>query len=276
MNSAILLNQYLEERNDLLERIADFLNADPFVKAAWLAGSFGRGEEDALSDFDLWVIVEDGYIDSVRNQPRQYTSQVGHPLLFLEAPQNAPVGGAYLMTCYDAPVAPHIVDWYWQPQSMANIPEQAHLLFDRAGLVHQDQPDLFTAQALKNETVERPIHFVSFFWMMLMITAKHTYRSPWSVEMALLPHVLNSLHKAQLFLGQDIRSPAGNVPSQRLPAEKMQLLFQLADQMNDLMASLSERGEEMPGRIAPGAYRYLKFIELLMQDKQQKKSGESC
>ena len=112
MKSITLLDDYLEERNQLLRTITNLLERDPIVKAAWLAGSFGRGGEDALSDFDLWVIVDDDQFHKIITQPHQYTSKIGNPVLFLEAPQNAPEGGAYLMTCYDAPVAPHIIDWY--------------------------------------------------------------------------------------------------------------------------------------------------------------------
>ena len=96
----------------------------------------GRGDEDELSDLDLWVILNNVDIECIIARPPKYTSQIGNPVLSLEAPQNAPQGGAYLMTCYDAPIAPHIVDWYWQPQSLAYIPGQVRLLFDKVGLVH--------------------------------------------------------------------------------------------------------------------------------------------
>ncbi len=127
MKPNLRLNAYLEERSRLLRTVQSLLENDPGVKAAWLAGSFGRGEEDALSDLDLWVVVDDSLIGKVIAQPRPYAAQVEAPILVVEAPQNAPVGGAYLMACYDAPTAPHIVDWYWQPRSLAYIPSQARL-----------------------------------------------------------------------------------------------------------------------------------------------------
>ena len=43
------------ERDALLARAVERLQADARVGAAWLFGSLGRGEEDALSDLDLWV-----------------------------------------------------------------------------------------------------------------------------------------------------------------------------------------------------------------------------
>ena len=54
-----LLAGYTRQRDDLLARIVGVLGADVRVRSAWLSGSFGRGEADAWSDFDLHVAVED-------------------------------------------------------------------------------------------------------------------------------------------------------------------------------------------------------------------------
>lgn len=271
MKPVTLLAQYLEERNQLLKTISELLERDPGVSAAWLFGSLGRGDEDALSDIDLWVIVDDDQIDNVVAQPRQYIYQVGSPVLFLEAKQNAPEGGAYLMVCYDAPIAPHIVDWYWQPQSLAFIPGQVRLLFNRAGLLQKDQPIHFPEREDSEPMVEPPIHFISYFWMMFMITAKHAFRSPWSEEMVFLPHLLQTMVKTRQFLGQDDILLSRDFPPQRSPGEKMRLLYQLADQMKKMMAILYDRGEEVPVLITTGAERYLKLIESALEDNEQEK-----
>ena len=254
------LDDYREERSQLLRTISEKLEKDPTVKAAWLFGSLGRGDEDALSDLDLWVVVDDAHIDPIRADPRQVTSQMGHPILFLEAPQNAPFAGAYLMTCYDAPVAPHIVDWYWQPQSHAFIPAQVRLLFDRADLPHNDQPIRLADPPPDNEIVERPMHIISFFWMMLMINAKRAWRDPLAPEMALLPYLIDPMTKIQQILSQSDPLRIDNLPPHSLPGEKIQLLYTLANQMREWMAALVERGEQVPDLIAPGAYRYLEFV----------------
>ena len=41
-----------------LPRIAEHLRHDPYVVAVYLFGSFARGEEDALSDIDLGVLLQ--------------------------------------------------------------------------------------------------------------------------------------------------------------------------------------------------------------------------
>ncbi|HSJ36889.1 MAG TPA: nucleotidyltransferase domain-containing protein [Planococcus sp. (in: firmicutes)] len=267
MKSIALLDHYLEERNQLLRTTSEVLERDPRVKAAWLFGSIGRGDEDALSDIDLWVVVDDDHIDNIIAQPRQVTSHIGNPVLFLEAPQNAPEGGAYLMTCYDTPVAPHIVDWYWQPQALAYISGQVRLLFDRVGLIHKDQPIQFPGRPASKEIIERPIHFISFFWMMLMITAKKAFRSPWAEKMELLPLLIDSIVKAQHFLGRESILLLRDIPHHQLPSEKVHLLYKLADQMSEMMAIIAEQGQEVPALIKPGAYRYLDLIDSMIEDK---------
>jgi hypothetical protein len=267
MKTATLLDHYLEERNQLLGTISELLKRDPNVKAAWLWGSIGRGDEDALSDIDLWVIVDDEYIDPILSHPLQYVSQVTNPVLSLEAPQNAPEGGAYLMACYDAPVAPHIVDWYWQPKSLASISDQVRLLFDRAGIRHQEQPIHFSGGPANKAIVERPMHFISFFWMMLMITAKEASRSPWAEKMELVPYLIDPFIKTHQFIGKNRSLPPRDIPSHRLPGEKVQLLYQFADQMSEWMDSIAGQSEEVPALIKPGAYRYLKLIESTIEDK---------
>ena len=46
-------------RDALLERIVAALRADERFVAAWLRGSFGRGDDDELSDLDLDVVLRD-------------------------------------------------------------------------------------------------------------------------------------------------------------------------------------------------------------------------
>lgn len=256
------LKRYQEERDYLLGSIVQLLDRDPALKAAWLFGSLGRGNEDALSDLDLLVVVDDAAIDAIIASPKQYAALVGQPLFFIDAPQNAPGGGAYLMACYDAPTAPHLVDWYWQPRSAACIPPDVRLLFDKAGLSHKDQPIAFPGNQTGEKTVERPVHFFSFFWAMLMITAKHACRDPLANEMALLPYLIQQMAKARQFLGQDVLV---QVPPHAHPVEKFHLLVQLADEMNTLMEAVAQLSEEAPVAIYPGVTRYLELIEPMLK-----------
>jgi predicted nucleotidyltransferase len=256
--------RYQQERDQLLEVISEHLEADAGVKAAWLFGSLGRGDGDAFSDIDLWVVGEQDHIDRVNADPLRYVSQIEQPILSLEAPQNAPEGGVYFMACYDALTAPHIVDWYWQPVHTSYIPSGVHLLFDKVGIIHEDRSVQFRGQTENNTVIEQPHHFISFFWMMLMITAKQVYRNPWANEMELLPYVLDPFYKTRDLLEFERNGQALTFHSHHSPLEKIQLLSHLADKMSGMMKKISDMSIEVPMSVIPGARRYLSLIELCL------------
>jgi hypothetical protein len=255
--------KYQQERDNLLTIISDQLAVDPGVKAAWLFGSLGRGDADALSDVDLWVVTEPEYVDRIKADPLSHVTGNGKLILSLSGPQNAPKGGAYQMACYDDEVAPHIVDWYWQPASEAFIPANVQLLFDKAGLARNDQPILFDDQQENRHSIEEPFHTISYFWMMLMITAKYAYRYPWAEEMELLPYLMDPLYKAEQYSGV-IKDLWHYEQPHTQPIEKVQLLFSLADQMHSTMNLLSSLSTEVPEGVFEGVLRYLNFIKQLL------------
>src|SRR3981189_3599993 len=76
-----LLAGYTRQRDDLLARIVGVLDADVRVRSAWLSGSFGRGEADAWSDFDLHVAVEDDGLVGFWAARHDLYAQVGRPVL---------------------------------------------------------------------------------------------------------------------------------------------------------------------------------------------------
>jgi hypothetical protein len=257
------LHDYAMERKQLLHSIVSFLERDPAVKAAWLLGSLGRGEADYLSDIDIWVVMEDECIPGLLVHPDEFISRPGSPILRLEAPQNAPRGGVYRMACYDAPVAPHIVDWYWQPRSRAFIFPDVKIILNPAGIPFRNEPLEFSGTAAPENLTALPVHFTTFFWMMWMITAKYAFRFPAEGEMELLPYLTGALSQARTCLG---------LPAQIVPATpphpdfqgKLSLLSSLADQMTQYMDSLFANGETVPMAVIPGAYRYIEMIRSRM------------
>ena len=140
MSIEAALSAKQQERERLIQRISQLLQADHRIVAAWLAGSVGRGEADAWSDVDLWVVVRDDAIEAVREGRQQFVQVVGPPTLISEAPQNAPPGGAYLWAMYHGEHGPQHVDWNWLPQAGAHIPQATIVLFDRAGLPPANAP----------------------------------------------------------------------------------------------------------------------------------------
>ena len=55
------IQEYASNRNKLLEDITQVLKEDHRFVAAWLTGSFGRGDADKVSDLDLTVVVENSF-----------------------------------------------------------------------------------------------------------------------------------------------------------------------------------------------------------------------
>jgi hypothetical protein len=261
------LSAYSQERDALLRQIVKTLEKDSRLVAAWLFGSLGRGDADKLSDIDLWLVVADEAIKVITAQRRHFVSQVASPLLVVEAPQNAPKDGAYLMAFYAGPTAPHQVDWYWQPQSQASIPSETSLLFDHVGLDRDSKPVEFTDGEPNKELVEGPSHDVSFFWAMLLITAKYVMRAPWSDKMSLLPVLLKPYHQTQHFLNRDIAF-ADDGQKFNSPGDKVQILRRLADDMKGMMRDINTQGYGMPMAFVPGAYRYLDLIEAAIQEQE--------
>lgn len=262
--------RYQAERDMLLQKITRQLESDGRVVAAWLFGSLGRGDADELSDIDLWVVVADEAVNAVVAARRQYVAQAGEPVLRLEAPQNAPRGGAYLMAAYDATTGPHVVDWYWQPHSSAFIPPQTHLIFDRIGLATSNKPIQFVGGGPDPALEAQPIHFISFFWMMWLITAKHVARDPHLETILLWPYLLGPFCRTQIYLGlpEDARGLSEDLPRVPSPHEKIDALRRLADEMTMLMNQISARGQAVPEAIVPGARRYLKLIEAMANTYQ--------
>lgn len=259
-----LLRARRAEREALLWRATDLLAADRRVVAAWLGGSLGRGEADDLSDLDLWVAVADEDCPTVVAGRREYASRFGRPLLVLEAPQNAPAGGGYLLTLYGGKAGPLQVDWYWQPRSTARMPRQARVLFDRAGLAQEEPP----APLTQHERAARVSERVAFFWAMAAITAKKIARGqPWAA-LALLSTVARTLDGVRALLGDDAGQAgyedrrSDSPPAE--PAAQLAGLRALAREMESLTPRALALGAEVPAEVVPQAYRFFDLADALL------------
>lgn len=92
-------------RDDLLARIVGVLDADVRVRSAWLSGSFGRGEADAWSDFDLHVAVEDDELVGFWAARHDLYARVGRPVLVQpEMTSNAQPGAHFQPVLFDGPL----------------------------------------------------------------------------------------------------------------------------------------------------------------------------
>ncbi|SFK20578.1 Nucleotidyltransferase domain-containing protein [Halobacillus dabanensis] len=78
-------------QNDAVEVITSSLKRDPSVKAVFLKGSMGRGEEDEHSDVDIYVLVEEKekeqFLKNRQKHLESYQSIIFYDDIFIIAPQ---------------------------------------------------------------------------------------------------------------------------------------------------------------------------------------------
>ncbi len=180
--------QYAHNRDTFFSRLIQFLQVDERFVAAWLTGSFGRGLEDNLSDFDLRIVVANAYVNTLcRCGPdaTTYTTngtseerltlykQFGEPLVLREAASFASdgEGGCFNHVAYRETAA--TIDWVFLPQASARIPsEECRLLFDKVGLP-MNPPLVAESLAERIVQVSREI---GTFWLMTNIAIKYLLR----------------------------------------------------------------------------------------------------
>lgn len=252
------------EREALRTRIMRMLESDGRIAAAWLFGSAGRNEADDLSDLDLRVVVFDEHIEDICADRQAYAAQAGEAVLFQEAPQNRPAGGAFLLTLYAGEFGPQEVDWTWEPLSGACLWPNTRLLVNRAGISRQGgmpwgyQPR--PPQTPQEENVQR----VSSFWAMLLVIAKYAARSPREDTMGLIGMAVQPLREVSEYLDLPPRYVMENLPPHGRPPEKVRLLRDLADEMETLMPTIEARGGNVPWAAVPHARRFLDLVEATM------------
>jgi streptomycin adenylyltransferase len=171
---------YRQSREVLLTRIATDLSSDQRFLAAWLTGSYARGDKDEVSDLDINLVVTDSYsrlLCERQEQVAPWTSEerlalfrkFGEPALIHENNNNAPEDGTFTFVLYSGSAL--MVDWTIRPQMNAKRPSPSILLFDKANVpVSPPEP----------EDLEQSRKFVAeqwaFFWMMTAVTIKYIIR----------------------------------------------------------------------------------------------------
>ncbi len=274
-----LLQLRKEERARLLERVRVATDRQSCVHAAWLFGSHARGNTDALSDLDLSVVVSDDAMSTVAGDPsrpvdyrqvlasprgRWVAQVVEPPLLLLEAPQNAPPGGAALTSFFAGEAGPQQVDWQWLPLSTARRPRESLLLFDRAGMPYEASPsEVGPGPAPDRTPFEVAAHAVPWFWATLIWNAKHAARSPRDTEMPMLGQTVRAVFDVEQFLDPDAGPPTGE-PTIEYPEDRLRILRDLSDRMERLMPRARALSAGMPPDLVPQARRFLQLTEEIM------------
>lgn len=252
------VNQLEQVRDAALGSIVDALKADERFVAAWLAGSFGRGEEDAYSDLDLTLVVADEHAATLCATPYRTNagttpdrlkliSSIGTPAVDHEHHANAPAGGSFTAVVYQSGLA---VDWTLVPEEVAARGRATKLLFDHANTPLEpprNQPD---ADEITRRLAERH----AFFWLLAVPAAK-TWRRQDGVK---FHAVLEQMHEAERDIHALLRGemPAYSreslAPFCATPQAQRAALIGICSRLNDLQGQLSACGVELsadPGRI---------------------------
>jgi predicted nucleotidyltransferase len=278
MSTDKLLQIRQREQEALLQRAVEVLQADQHVVAAWLFGSRGRHTSDALSDTDLWVVVEDEYIELFCQERQRYVTQLGQPVLLLEAPGNAPAKGAYLMALYPGQAGVHQVDWYWQRQADASLPRHAQLLFDRGGIPQDSRQEQLDPQGTPpsltlSERAERATQLSSYFWVMSNIAVKSVLRhQSWQalsfIEMlrGLVDEMkrlvgLGTTRKGQEAWRTSVLPPVA-------PREQIAMLRETAQEMEHLTPEIEAVGGHVQSRAIPSVYDFFDLADALLTEQE--------
>ena len=196
-------------------------------------GSIGRGTEDAWSDFDVWIVLEDVAFQEVAKRRRDFAKRIGEPLFFIEAPQNGPPGGTYLMSVHDAPTGPHAIDWYFQPATCARQTQSRRVLVNRPPSLSTAEPDTSPYWPQSTPTPEQDdANRAAMFWLMTLVQGKHVARKPYAVGLEFEAFILNLLGEVAEFRGHEMVTPPD--PAVTDPAAKIKRLLSHCAAMVDV------------------------------------------
>jgi hypothetical protein len=199
-----LLAIRIRERSDLLDRIVEGLRRDRHVRAAWLYGSVSRGEDDALSDLDLSVVVSDESIGEFVANRRVHAAEPDYPVLLMDDVANAPVGGAFLLSLYAGEAGPQQVDWSWQPESGEGIPDDEMVLFNvmdlplipgddwRRQVLRSPGPRLEAGASIGDQLTQK----IEFSWVISAVVAKYIARRDGETAARLMRLIARTLSEA--------------------------------------------------------------------------------
>jgi hypothetical protein len=252
------LTAYKAERDLLLSRIIETLSSDRRITAAWLEGSFGRGEADEVSDLDLHLAIEDAFSERLCFHQRQTNAGTiaermaliaafGQPAIIHENHVNAPAGGSFTFVLYAG--SSLMVDWILTPRASSRRPAQSRLLFDKVGIPVQPSEAPESPQELAEHTSER----IAFFWMMASVTCKYIKRAK-DVKVQWFLDVLNETQDEveQLLAGDAWNgSDSHDIELAVSPSEQASALRRLCVKMEKLAGQAGNLGAAVPPSSLP-------------------------
>jgi predicted nucleotidyltransferase len=277
MNAQTEIVAWLQQRNQsqarLRSQLETMLRQDSRLSAAWWFGSYARGTSDALSDLDIWLVVDDRHLAQLVDQRYRCVEQLGPPLMLLEVWGNAPHPGAYLMANYLQPGGLVQVDWYWQGAAEALLPRDGRVIFDRIGLA--SAPDLVTVdfarasrgieQAHTEQDDRARLSFgITFFWSMVPIVAKKIARGEFDAAQSMLDRLPSRVNTITSLLGVSAYQPQPASDGESVTAHalsQLSALRRIAAAMQALEPACVAAGADLPSEIHAPIYAQMDRVE---------------
>jgi len=244
---------YVQARESLLAEITESLRNDERFVAAWLAGSYGRGEQTWQSDLDIHVVVADAYSESLCAMPwpvgahttperLALFSEFGTPTIIFDAHGNNFMGGTFTYVVYQE--SGHNVDWMLIPQGKAHQEHRCHLLFDKVGIPDPPVPEPENLE----ECMERASEQVGFFWMIAASNGQNLLKGYLVHFHTLLTWLENSIREVRAALkGEHAQfTKASRIQLYTTQEEQVAALRRLCDEMERLMPAVVEMGGYLP------------------------------
>ncbi len=246
-----LREAYTEARAALLTHITTSLQQDERFVAAWLAGSFGRGEQRWSSDLDLHVVVADAWSETLCARPWDggartteerlaLFKQFGEPAVVYDAHGNNLVGGTFTYVLYRESAVN--VDWMLIPQSVAYRERQTLLLFNKITLL--DAP--VEEPPSREECIEQASLHVGFFWMIAASNVQNHLRGDLVQFHALLQWLEGSI--------REVRAALKGERAQFSKESQIRIAFTLEEQIEQVRMLCDEMETLMPQVVALGGY----------------------
>ncbi len=244
---------YTAARDTLLERITEYLKRDERFVAAWMAGSFGRGEQRWHSDLDLHVVVADAYSEALCAMPWPHGArttderialfkQFGTPGLIYEVHGNNLLGGTFTHVVYQETA--QNVDWMLIPQAKAYQEHPSLVLFDNIGI---PEPPPVPPES-EAERVERASDNVGFFWMIATGCVNDLFYGDIAHFHTLLLWMEENIREVRAALRGELAPYVGHsdLPVCATQQEQVAILRRLCDEMEELMPQVAAMGGYLP------------------------------
>ncbi len=261
---AAALSIHVSERSRILASLSVSFERDERIRVGWLWGSFMRGEQDDLSDLDIWLLVAPGTVNQLGGVIEQYCREAGSVVCCGENAHNAPKGGGYFSALLAGSHGLHHLDIYWQEVGDAEVPD-APLLLNRIG---EPAPEVAVESVAVHEGEESELEQCrgkfAFVWLMLSVAAKYLARDPAS-DMKLMSYPRNAFEETAAILGiQDqVGETQWSAPDE--PQAKVELLRQVARKTATLEEECQARGLRLSTEVNSCLMRYFDLVEGILK-----------